>query len=775
MSRARVADALLALVAVAAVIAPVRPLFTPGSWIPMALLLGVAVSVTGLIARSFTRRDVSVVLWQLGVGVILTCWIFVADQLWYGLPGWQAVLALNDLLYEARITITTYAPPAPSNAGIILAMSILTWLTVLVVDALAVTRRSPALAGIPLLAAFLVSASNSGSGMPVWYFVAAALAWLALLGRSGVFLAGRWDAGGPRGVRTLSSSRASARRLAASGQVVGVSAIVVAALVAALLPHLPTRFLLDGLGRAEGSAGNSGSLTINSTINLARSLEGRSTAPLIRFTSTATSPPPLRIGMLDTYADGVWSVDRSPSYIDGLPGADRAEAERTETVDVTMNGLGAPQLALPHPATSLEIDTGWQSTADGTVRVERRVDAYTADYLIEAPSEGVLQAAVPWRAAGGEVTDADLLLDPESYPLVAAVLGGIVDPGMSQIDIARAIQAHLRGSEYTYSLELAEPLSDEAGGAISNDPISHFLRTQTGFCVQFTATMVMMARAAGIPARFVIGFLPGTPGDDDGERVIAGADAHAWPELFFEGAGWLRFEPTPGTRTGAAPDYTRVGYGTSPDAPTPTQTPGATSAPGIDRPIEPPVDDVNLPGTQGASSNSVLTFIASHGWLALVLLLGILGAATMPLTAWWERRRRRREAADDETRVEVIWQDLLERLDDVGVTPPPDASPRQAGTHIRGNAFLTQETRAALQRVVAAVEQARYAPPVATLDPDRIGLIERDAQAVSTSVVGALQRTDRVRATWWPAAGVTAWRRLATRVDTAIRDRGRSG
>ena len=772
MSRARVGDGLLVLLAVAAVVAPVRTLFTPDSWIPMALLLAVVVSATGMLARSLIARRSVVVLWQLGVGVLVTSWIFTREHLWYGLPGWSTILAANDLLYEARITITTYAPPAPANPGIVFAMALLVWSTVLVVDALAVTWSAPALAGVPLLAAFLVSASNSGAGMPAWYFLAASLAWLALLGRAGVFSVSRWDASGRRDAHT-SSSRAVTRRLAATGRVVAMSAALVAVVAAALLPHLPTRFLLDGLGRADGSTGNVGNLTISSTVNLSRSLQSRSTAPVLTFDDTASSPGPLRIGTLDTYVDGIWSVGPVEEYLDELPDATVAgDEESIETVDVTMNGLGAPQLALPYPATSLSIDTQWRSTADGTVLVERRVDTYTADYLMSPPSEEVLQRAERWDSPADEVTASDLVLDPESYGLITTLLGEIVEPGASQIDIARAIQAHLRGSDYAYSLELADPFLDESGDAISDDPISHFLRTRTGYCVQFTAAMVMMARAEGIPARFVIGFLPGTPADS-GERTVLASDAHAWPELYFEGAGWLRFEPTPGNRSGTAPAYTRAGYGDT-ASPEPTSTATATSGPAPVRPFEPPVDDLSTPGGATQPKSPVLAFAADYGWVAFVVLLGVLGALTMPLSAWWERRRRRRDARDDAARVEVIWQDLLERLDDVGITAPPDASPRQTGTYIGGATFLTQDSRTALRRVVAAVEESRYARPVATLDPDRIERIEKDAQVVASSVVGSLQRSDRVRSTWWPTAGVTAWQRRwengATRSWPAVRD-----
>ena len=77
-------------------------------------------------------------------------------------------------------------------------------------------------------------------------------------------------------------------------------------------------------------------------------------------------------------------------------------------------------------------------------------------------------------------------------------------------------------------------LSDSEGGRV-------------GYCEQFASAMAVMARVLDIPARVAVGFL-------DPEQVGANQyeysthDLHAWPELYFEGAGWVRFEPTPGDR-----------------------------------------------------------------------------------------------------------------------------------------------------------------------------------------------------------------------------------
>ncbi len=85
--------------------------------------------------------------------------------------------------------------------------------------------------------------------------------------------------------------------------------------------------------------------------------------------------------------------------------------------------------------------------------------------------------------------------------------------------------------------------------------IARFLRDKEGFCVHFSFAMAAMARTLGIPARVAVGFTPGTP-QADGTMSVGLRDAHAWPELYFEGVGWTRFEPTP--NRGTVPDYTRT-------------------------------------------------------------------------------------------------------------------------------------------------------------------------------------------------------------------------
>ncbi len=71
-----------------------------------------------------------------------------------------------------------------------------------------------------------------------------------------------------------------------------------------------------------------------------------------------------------------------------------------------------------------------------------------------------------------------------------------------------------------------------------------FLEDRVGYCKQFAASMAIMARVLGIPSRVAVGFLE-PERSTNGSWEYSAHDMHAWPELYFPGSGWVRFEPTP--------------------------------------------------------------------------------------------------------------------------------------------------------------------------------------------------------------------------------------
>ena len=107
------------------------------------------------------------------------------------------------------------------------------------------------------------------------------------------------------------------------------------------------------------------------------------------------------------------------------------------------------------------------------------------------------------------------------------------------LDAAEAIERRLRDrGDYGYTLDQPDP----AGG----DPVEHFLyEARAGHCEYFAASMVLLCRALGHPARLVTGFLGGEQNAVGGFRNVRQSDAHAWVEVLSREGVWQTFDPTP--------------------------------------------------------------------------------------------------------------------------------------------------------------------------------------------------------------------------------------
>jgi transglutaminase-like putative cysteine protease len=752
VNRVRPVEALLAAIATLAVTLPLTTLFTPATWFRPSVLLVAVVALGGMGLRRITANRPLVVVGQVALLVHATALIHGRGHLFADLlPTPETGRAFGILLQEAQSTVTNYTAPAPSNRATILAISLLIGLTAVAVDAIGVTYRSPALAGIPLLSAFLASATNSGDGLGAWYAVPAALAWLALVGRQGVKSLRAWGTAAPHSSSGPLADPTTA--FATLGRVVGVGALAAAIVIPGLIPHLPTTFLADGLGRSVNGRGGSGSdVRLSTSVDIAQDLGSRSTDPVFRFRSTSDRLEPLRVGILDTYRRGVWRAGTDFTYVpvDGqIPGpiAGPEVPRRVERISVTDNVIGVPQVALPAGAVGTPFPAGsWNMTVPGLVQLTAPVESYTAEFVELDPEDSQFTADLDNPQAEGNTLE----VDPEAEAEVRAVLDQITDDGDSPIEIARAIQAYLRGPLFNYSLDLADQAAD---GNLSDEPLARFLETKRGYCVQFTSAMVMLAREAGIPARMAVGFLPGAADGD--ERVVRVSDAHAWPELYFPRLGWVRFEPTPGTRSGVAPEYSLVptdtGSSSSASATSSTSTSSASPSTGPSRDV---TDDPTT-GSTGTGSVGALQFVSRHSTTILVTLLVVLVGAVVPFGAWLSRRRARRTARDDAELVEAEWQSLLLRLQDIGFVAPDGATPRQASRRIGNDAYLTPDENDALGRVVTTLERARYARPGGELSD-----VSDDARAVWRGALSRRRRTDRVRALLLPEEGKRMWRSL---------------
>jgi transglutaminase-like putative cysteine protease len=162
--------------------------------------------------------------------------------------------------------------------------------------------------------------------------------------------------------------------------------------------------------------------------------------------------------------------------------------------------------------------------------------SYQADSLVPVANEERL------RASGSEypawVREHYLGL-PETVPArVSALARDLTATEPTPYGRARAIETYLR--RFPYSLDVPLP----PGG---RDAVDYFLfDLQRGYCGYYASAMTVLARAAGLPARLAEGYASGTYDWEGARYVVTEADAHAWPEVYFPGHGWVRFEPTAG-------------------------------------------------------------------------------------------------------------------------------------------------------------------------------------------------------------------------------------
>ncbi len=161
--------------------------------------------------------------------------------------------------------------------------------------------------------------------------------------------------------------------------------------------------------------------------------------------------------------------------------------------------------------------------------------AYTILSYLSAPDADLLRAAPADYPP--EVAARYLQLPDGLDARLAAFLNEVAPATLSPYDRAIAIETALRRLEY--SLNVPTPPADR-------ELVSWFLfDLQKGYCDYFASAMVVLARMSGIPARLAVGYATGSYNTQTAEYTVTELFAHSWPELYFAGIGWVRFEPTP--------------------------------------------------------------------------------------------------------------------------------------------------------------------------------------------------------------------------------------
>jgi len=216
----------------------------------------------------------------------------------------------------------------------------------------------------------------------------------------------------------------------------------------------------------------------------------------------------------------------------------RFEAQREVQQSVRIVGDVAGLLHATGTLDSVDQDyfVAWRSERDvfGATLESTR---YQALSLVSTAAEEEL------RSAGSDYPDwvrERYLALPDTVPdRVLGLARDLTATEATSYDRAVAIESYLR----TYPYNLDVPLPPAGTG----DVVDYFLfDLKEGYCDYYATSMVVLARAAGLPTRLVMGYAPGAYDARGAVYVITEAEAHAWAEVYFPEYGWIEFEPTGG-------------------------------------------------------------------------------------------------------------------------------------------------------------------------------------------------------------------------------------
>ncbi|MFB6138147.1 MAG: DUF3488 and transglutaminase-like domain-containing protein [Halobacteriaceae archaeon] len=474
----------------------------------------------------------------------------------------------------------------------------------------------------------------------------------------------------------------------------------------------------------------------------------------VRFVVDAERPRYWRVAPYDRFTGSRWLQSGTGSTpVEGtLPEPPGERALLRQTVEAR-----APLRALPAAATPYRVD-GVDATVDslGALRprdVLRPGEQYTVESLVPTADEAALARAGTDYPA--EVTQRYTQVPANTPDAVSALAANVTATASNPYEAARAVERWLEATK-GYSLSVPDPGGNIAGQFLTD--------MEAGYCVYFASAMVTMLRTQGVPARYVVGYTSGQRVDAD-TFVVRGLDAHAWVEVYFPGAGWHRFDPTPATprraaerellaeaRASGVEGVDAAGSAEGTFVPTtttrqlrsvvvPTPSAGPTVPPGevpigyrTFTPVDPPstataavtattrrVDTVSAPAGGPPFAVPPLETLALWGVLLVGLAAGARrsGAAVRAYRAAWVRIQPR--GAPPAERVEGAFERAMYVLG-------RRTRERRSGETVRAYlAAIDADER--VRELVAIRERARYAGTVSEADAERARELAADVVA----------------------------------------------
>lgn len=652
--------------------------FGGGDFLPGLITVAVVAHVTAYAMRWRAAPTSLSLVVQLVVVWWLNAWIHVRDTLWFGLPLGRTWTEVSERIGASADLVGEVTPPLEFATGFGLVAGLSVGVAAVLADAFAFRAAGRGEAVVPSSVVFAV---------------------VAIVGedRHRLLVTALWLGTAIVAVATLrrADSEPMARQWRALGATT-IAALVVVAVAAWIGPRLPGADAEALVGRDDDSG-----RVVEPLVDVRGRLGDRSDTVL--FEVIADRPSYWRLTSLAEFDGTTWGIGENE--LDTAGGRLATNVDPTAswfvTQTVTIQNLRGNMSPAAHQPTELRAASRslYYALDSGTLLVGgpelATSDSYTIVSAVADPAAFVLDSASSLAPPSDRYLE---IPDNEEMRAVGDLAREITAGSFTGYRATLALQDYFRNN-FAYSLDV--PAID------GDDAYLDFLERRSGYCEQFASTFAVMARALGLPARVAIGF---TQGESDGRGgyVVRSQHAHAWPEVWFDGLGWMMFEPTPGR---GAPDRSYTGVEpqqdeSTPDpsvttvAPTTTTPTTPTTTTSSSATTVPPSDAVGVETdpTRGSGPNRV------------VVLLSILILAA---TAWFTLVRAIVARARRSTTVDpllVLWRRLLA---EEGFAGGHDLTPIEIARSLDGS---RHEDPRELEDLARAVERLLFADRSPTPD-----------------------------------------------------------
>ncbi|MDN3239386.1 transglutaminase TgpA family protein [Glycomyces tritici] len=726
---------MVAAATLALTLTPLIGIFDGVGWAFPVLLTIAVIATCGSLMRAAGRgQGLQTIAMCAGLLIVLTAGFGGGTGLLFVIPLPATFEHFGMLANEGIAGIVTNTPPVPAEGGILFLTLLGIGLVAILHDMFVVGLRTPALAGLTLLTMYLVPVSVAPDATAWFWFILPAVSYLWLLADDNLrrvsAFGHRFTGSGQLVSQRFPSPMARTARWSAVG-------FIVVTLVSLTVVPTNTSGFIDRVAEDFEGGGDAGLGDVNPWAQLSGSLNRPEEVDVLRVSTDDPNPRYMRMHVLDELtSDGFGPNDYEGE--DSL--GDLGSGGEVYTAEVENLALEAPVLPVYGNPASVDVDGDWAVDEDTGVIIGDGsdmgdVESYSFSFTDPAPDAATLA-----NAGGMDPGDArwqDNTRHPNVPEMTEIVDRELGDATTVHEKVLATLDYLSVANGFRYSLQTTDAGNEEA--------ILDFLESQQGYCQQYAAAMAWMLREADVAARVVIGMSQGRR--DGSEWVLSSHDYHAWVEVYYEGPGWVTFDPTP---SAGVPGAVTFPWATEP-APEDEQTqdPGATTDPsaapseapssaapdataGVETPTGGPTAHAGDAGPGGGLAFNPL-------WLPLLPL-----AALPFVPAVWRRLLRRSRLDPARLTAKTAWDEVLDLALDYGVGVSDSLTPRQAAGVLGQAAPGARDAATALG---AAMARHRYSTQ--GVDPAGLADAVRDLHA---ELDKRAEPRRRYRAVFWPAS-----------------------